>query len=585
MPPKELTICQGEEPNTLFIYDRPSRAAHNVLETIYDGPIDTRTYQFQPVILEKLPSLADGDAVLRTVHVEEGDKVVDINDQAVALLPGVALLNADGEEVTFEEGDVVTTTQMVVTFTLRADVTWADGKPLTADDSRYAFELADKFDDPILRRRRERTQSYEVAGDYTLVWTGLPGYRDTFYFLNLYHPLPRHVLGEITAEQLLNTEVAHRKPLGWGPFVVEEWVESDHITLVRNPNYFRAAEGLPHLDRVTFRFIPDLRRALDDLAAGECDLITQGVIEGADLDPLLEASDAGQVQLISSTSSEWEHLDFGIDSAQWSGQTNFFGDVKIRQAVAHCIDRERIAREVFSYSGTVVADSYVATEHPLYAEDRRHWAYDPLSGQALLEEAGWLDEDEDDIREAHGVPTIVSGTPFSVTLLTTEGDPAREHTANILTENLEACGIGVAVDYLPPEVFYADGPDGPIFGRQFDLALFSWMNGTSAPCELYLSTEIPTEDNWWAASNNPGYASEEYDAACQAAMQALPGLEAYTNFHHEAQRIFSRDLPVLPLYFVPKLVAAQPKVSGVVLDPSEYINLWNIETFDIVRNP
>ncbi len=582
MPPKELTICQKEEPNTLFIYGKPSRAALNVLEAIYDGPIDTLTYQFQPVILESLPSLDNGDATLRTVHVEEGDRVVDVNSQAVDLLPGVVLFNADGERVPFEEGQVITTTQMVVTFTLRSDITWADGEPLTADDSRYAYELADKFEDPTLRRRRERTHSYETVDNHTLVWTGLPGYRDTFYFLNVYHPLPRHVLGEIDADQLLNTEMAHRKPLGWGPFVVEEWVEGNHITMVRNPNYFRASEGLPHLDRVTFRFVSGLEQALDDLAEGHCDFITQRVIAGADMNPLLEAADVGRVQLISSTSSEWEHMDFSIDSSQWSGQTDFFSDVTIRQAVAHCIDRERIAHEAFSYSGTTVADSYVAPEHPLYAsENLHHWAYDPLSGQALLEEAGWLDEDEDGIREAHGVSGIVSGTPFSVTLFTTEEDIARERTANILMENLEACGIGVAVDYLPPEVFYADGPDGPIFGRQFDLALFSWLNGTGAPCELYLSTEIPTEENWWAASNNPGYASEEYDEACRAAKKALPGMEAYTTHHHAAQRIFSRDLPVLPLYFVPKLVAAHPEVSGVVLDPSEYVNLWNIEMFDV----
>jgi len=61
----------------------------------------------------------------------------------------------------------------------------------------------------------------------------------------------------------------------------------------------------------------------------------------------------------------------------------------------------------------------------------------------------------------------------------------------------------------------------------------------------------------------------------------LPGTEAYTLFHREAQRIFSRDLPVLPLYFVPKLVATRPEVSGVILDLSEYSELWNVEAFDV----
>lgn len=576
-PPKELTICQAEEPNTLFIYGGASRAARNVLEAIYDGPIDTRTYQFQPVILEKLPGLADGDAVLRTVQVEEGDKVVDVNGLVVDLLPGVTVINAAGHEIIFE-GGVVTMTQMMVTFTLRADVTWADGHPLTADDSRYSYELAGQFESPTLRLLWERTRSYDVVDERTVVWSGVPGYREPFYFLNFYHPLPRHVWGGADADQLLSAEVAHRKPLGWGPFVVEEWVEGDHIALVRNPHYFRAVEGLPYLDRVTFRFVPNLQQALDGLLAGECDLITQEVIESRDLAPLLEAADAGTLQLVTSPSSEWEHLDFGIDPAGWVRRPDFFEDVRVRQAIALCVDRERIVREVLPYGEAAVAHSYVAPEHSLYAGGQLHrWDYDPSAGQSLLEEVGWRDEDGDGVREAHGVAGIAHGTPFSVTLLTTDDLPAREQTARVLAENLAACGIGLAVQCLPAEEFFADGPDGPVFGRQFDLVLFSWLNGLDAPCGLYLSTEIPGPENWWATSNNPGYASADYDAACRAALDALLGTEDYVRFHRQAQRIFSHDLPVLPLYFVPKLVATRPEVSGVILDPSEYVDLWNIE--------
>jgi ABC-type transport system substrate-binding protein len=180
------------------------------------------------------------------------------------------------------------------------------------------------------------------------------------------------------------------------------------------------------------------------------------------------------------------------------------------------------------------------------------------------------------------VAGIANGTPFSVTLVTTSGHPAREATARILAENLAACGIGMAVKNLPAEEFYADGPDGPVLGRQFDLALFSWLNGLDAPCSLYLSTQIPGPENWWTTSNNSGYASAEYDAVCQAALNALPGTRDYASLHAEAQRIMSHDLPVVPLYFVPKRVATSPEVRGVTLDPSQYLDLWNVEEFDVV---
>ncbi len=598
IPPKTLTICQAEEPNTLFIYGSPSRGARNVLEAIYDGPIDTRTYQSQPVILEKLPSLADGDAALKPVMVTDGDTVVEASGLTTVLRPGVSVLDADGQETTFKS-DVVTMTQMVVTFTLRADITWADGQPLTANDSRYAFELAQAFEGVPLRLRAlvDQTYSYEVVDEHTVVWTSIPGYRDTFsfqgfhvqnfYSMNFFQPLPRHVWGTTDARQLLETEVAHRYPLGWGAFIIREWVDGDHITLVRNPNYFRASEGLPYLDEVTVRFVPNLRQALRELGAGTCDIIAQDVIEQeamrtGTLAPLLEAAQQGAVQLVQAPSTEWEHLDFSVERAEWVRRPPFFSDARMRQAVAMCVHRDRIAGEAIPYGKPAVSDSYVATDHPLYAGSRLiEHDYNPTAALALLDEIGWRDEDGDGVREAHSVPGIGSGTPLSLTLLTNGDHLAHERTARILVENMAACGINLTVEYMPANEFFADGPDGPVFGRQFDLALFSWLNDLDAPCWLYLTSAIPSVENWWATSNNPGYSSADYDKACGSALDSFPGTGAYVSFHKAAQRIFSRDLPVLPLYFVPKLVAVRPGVSGLTLDPTQHLEFWAIEEFDL----
>lgn len=598
-PPKELTVCMAEEPNTLFIYGNPSRAARNVLEAIYDGPVDTRSYSMQPVILTHLPSLAGGDAAQRPVQVAQGARVVDRDGQVVTLQPGVTVWDGDGQPVAFE-GQAITTTQMVVTFTLRPDVTWSDGTPLTAGDSVYSLELASARHDALplrLRLLEEQTESYVAADEHTVVWTSIPGYHDTFlfhgfrfqnfYYQNFYSPLPRHAWGTASAEWIAESEAATRAPLGWGPFVVEEWVQGDHLTLTRNPAYFRAAEGLPYLDRIHVRFVADLDQGVAELLAGECDMITQDVLEREEthtgsLAPVLEAAGAGQVALVYAPSSEWEHLDFNVNPAEWVERPKFFGDVQTRQAVAMCIHRERIAGEAVPYSASSVADTYVASNHPLYAGDRLHrYAYDPSAALALLDEVGWHDQDGDGIREAHGISGIREGTPFSVTLLTNSGHLAHERTARILTENLAACGIGLAVEYMPAEQLFADGPDGPVFGRSYDLVLFSWLNDLDAPCWLYMSSEIPSSSNWWAASNNPGYSAPDFDAACATALVSLADTAAYRRSHIEAQRILSRDVPVVPLYFVPKLVVTRPGVHGVELNPTQYLDLWNIEAFDI----
>jgi len=584
--PREITVCQAEEPNTLFIYGGPSRAARNVLEAIYDGPVDVRGYQFYPVILERLPTVANGDVAVEKVSVAAGSKVVNASGVVVDLVSGTVVVDADSNEVEFD-GEPVTLAQMVVTFTLRADLTWADGQSVTADDSLFSYELAGKVDNPVWERMVGYTEDYGVVDNHTIVWKGVPGYHETFYLLNFYQPLPRHAWGTTDADRLLSAEVAQRKPLGWGAFIVEEWVDGEYLTLVRNPHYFRAAEGLPYLDRIIFRAVPDLQQALNDLLEGKCDLITQDVIErrvieNGDLVPLLEAADAGKVQLIQGPSNEWEHLDFGITPATWVRRPDFFGDVRVRHAIAMCTHRERIAGEAVPYGEATVASSYVAKEHPLYAGDELYlWDYSPSEALTLLDEVGWRDEDGDGIREAHGVPGIRNGTPFSVTLVTNEGNLAHKRTARILQENFSACGIGLSVEYVPDWEFFADGPSGPVFGRQFDLALFSWLNDFQAQCGLYLSQEIPSSENLWSTTNNPGYSSSEYDEACKAALNALYGTSEHEYYHKEAQRIFSYDLPVLPLYFVPQLVAVRPGVGGVQLDPSQHLELWNVEAFDV----
>ncbi|HEB64893.1 MAG TPA: hypothetical protein ENJ02_05055, partial [Chloroflexi bacterium] len=114
-------------------------AMSSVLEAVFDGPIDARSFDYQPIILEKLPSLADGDAVIQQVTVKEGDKVVDANGSPAELAAGVMIVPSGAEDPIEYEGGEVTMDQMVVTFKLLPDLKWSDGEPLTAADSVYSF--------------------------------------------------------------------------------------------------------------------------------------------------------------------------------------------------------------------------------------------------------------------------------------------------------------------------------------------------------------------------------------------------------------------------------------------------------------
>ena len=152
-----------------------------ILQAIYDGPIDERSFDYQAIILEKLPSLADGDAVLQTIPVTAGDKIVDASGEVAELAEGV-LVKPSGcahmDCAVEYEGGELQMDQLQATFNLRPGITWSDGTPLTVTDSVYSFELNRDPDTEGYLYTVNRTASYKALDDLTVQWTGLPGFMD-----------------------------------------------------------------------------------------------------------------------------------------------------------------------------------------------------------------------------------------------------------------------------------------------------------------------------------------------------------------------------------------------------------------------
>jgi len=585
--PKILTVCLPDEPDSLYLYGTGSLAAQHVWQAIYDGPLDSRSYAYQPIILTGIPSLANGSAAVETVTVQAGDRVLAASGEVAELSPGVTVKDDGGQRVTFD-GAPILMQRMVVTFTLHHDLYWSDGALLTADDSVFSFELAAN------KHIIERTAGYQATDVRTVVWSGVPGFLDQAYWLNFWRPLPRHAWGHLSAVELLSADVSTRRPLGWGPFVLREWVPGDHITVVRNPIYFRASEGLPRLDEVTYRFIADPVVLARELLAGRCDVVTHDAADAvrAALPPSFPpvggdegkgppngGDEGGGNVALFTYDARWELLAFGISPGPDYNRPDFFEDVRVRQAIALCIDRQVIAQQVLGPSGRV-SRGYLPPEHPLYADSvLTTWGYAPMAGQTLLATAGWYDEDGDGVREAHNIPGIASGTPFQVTYHTTD-DLLRVETAQLVQTYLAGCGIQVSVETLPPQTLFAAGPEGVLFGRQFDLAQFSWRAQSDPLCDLFLSSQIPDVGRW-DRPNVAGFLDDEYDTACLAALEASPGSEEYATGHADAQRIFSARLPVLPLFQRLKVTLARTPVIGLAPDPTQPSELWNIEQLDL----
>jgi peptide/nickel transport system substrate-binding protein len=295
-----------------------------------------------------------------------------------------------------------------------------------------------------------------------------------------------------------------------------------------------------------------------------------------------------QLQALFTTVPVMEELALGIQPASYDNgidagrdRVDYFGDVRVRQALALCLDRQQVVNSVLSGQSTV-PNSYLPLEHPLYNPNVRTYSFDVAAAGQLLEQAGWKDVDYDPStpRQAWSIPGIPSGTPFEVNYVTTNA-VQRQQVSTILTASLAQCGIKVNVQYLDANTLYAPGPDGILFGRNFDLAEFAMgSTGIEPPCDWYNSSEVPNAAISWVGTNVSGYSNPAFDAVCLASQQSLPDDLPRAAAYAQAQSIFADDLPVIPLYWRVKTAAARADLCYFSLDPTAASSLWNIEAFD-----
>ena len=259
---------------------------------------------------------------------------------------------------------------------------------------------------------------------------------------------------------------------------------------------------------------------------------------------------------------------------------DFFGDARTRQAFAYCIDRTAINNNLL-FGRSAVPDSYLPPSHPLYQKDLPQYAFSPAEGMKLLDEVGWKDTDNkpETPRVAAGVKDVPDGTPLVITYLTTQAN-LRQQVAQAVAGSLKGCGIQTDVKPANPGDLFGPGPDGAVFGRNFDLVQFSWEASSRPNCLLYTSSQMPNAANHWIGSNVTGYSSPEFDAACISAYGARSTDPDYAARNQQVQALFARDLPVVPLYASLKIAIARADLCGLELDVTARSIFWNVEALD-----
>lgn len=593
-PPRVLKLCLGQEPQSLYPFTSQSRAARTILQFLNDGPFDQTMAGEQAVLFSELPTLENGGIKVQPVDVSSGFAVQTVTGEAAILKQGVKVFPSGCKDASCSlEWDGVSPLQMdqvQIQYKIKPEAKWSDGTALTAKDSVFSYQIATQQAARGSRGMVLFTAEYQAADETTVVWKGIPGAVPQRLADAFWYPLPEHALNSIAATDLPQAEAAAVQPLSWGAFRIEKWEKGTLLSLVKNPSYFRAAENLPYFDRVEIRFIDQAGKTdLAGLLMNGCDVIDGSTIVDSQLQQVPDLVASGRVQQQVVWGPEMNGISLGIKPAGYDDSYNiglgdradFFGKTEVRMAIAQCIDRQALAKS-FPLLSPQIPLTFQQPGLEAATTDLQPVAFNQQQAKAALEEAGWKDSDNDPKtpRIAVGVAGVADGTPLTIKLFTSENSVRKEIGAKVAA-SLNACGIQVELVSQPAEQLFAPGPEGVLFGRNFDLAEWAF----APQCSSFGSWQVPGAANGWVGMNVAGYQSAEYDQLCQTlqangVLDKSKATEQWKNLH----QVLWRDLPYLPLYFQPHVSLAKSELCGFMPDAAADTAFSNAESLSFQKD-
>jgi peptide/nickel transport system substrate-binding protein len=397
----------------------------------------------------------------------------------------------------------------VYTFNLQPNVTWHDGEPFTSADVKFTFEEA-------LLQFHARTKaglenvltSIETPDPLTAVFTFSQPYGPLLQRLDVVEAsiIPKHIY----EGKDIQNDPANLTPIGTGPFKFVEYVKGEQITLERNPDYFR--EGLPHLERVIFRIIPDANTALLALEQGEVDYLSG--VPGSEIERLQSLPDIRLAQ------------GFGGSGGSLCQNTLIpnmtrppFDKVEVRQAFYQALDRQFILDRVYFGQGSV-STGPISSQMWAYNPEVPVYPYDPEGAAELLEAAGY--------------PAGADGNRLTITF-THPSNFAR--LGEVMREQVKAAGINLELESLDTSA----AVDKVFVQKEFELGVASYCNGPDPEIGVrraYVSSNIGPIP----FSNGAGYVNEQVDALFDEAA-ALTDRDERAAVYAELQELIVADLP------------------------------------------
>ncbi|MFD1198584.1 ABC transporter substrate-binding protein [Brucella gallinifaecis] len=430
------------------------------------------------------------------------------------------------------------------TFHLRDGVKWHDGTPFTSEDvafsamqvwkplqnlGRVVFKALEKVETPD---KHIAVFHFSEPTPFQLIRNALPA---------LTAVLPKHVFEGTD----IASNPANEKLVGTGPFKYAEHKAGEYYRLVKNEDYW--GEGEPYLDEIIYRVLPDRAAAAGALEAGEIDLAAFSAVPLADLDRI------SKVPGLDVVSKGYEALTYQL-VVEINHRRKALADIKVRQAIAHAIDRGFVVKTIFLGYAKPSTGPVPQYDSQFYTGDVATYPFDVAKANALLDEAGYKRGKD--------------GTRFSLKLLPAPYFNETRQFGDYLRQALAEIGIDARIvnndSAAHQKAVYTD--------HDFDLAIAPTVyRGDPA-----ISTTILVESGIAAGvpfSNQGGYANAQLDAVIAKAAHEIDEHKRI-ELYHQFQKLVEADLPLVNVAEWSFITVANDRVKNISNNPRWAVSNW-----------
>lgn len=467
--------------------------------------------------------------------------------------------------------------QVIATWEIKEAAKWGDGTPVTCADLALSRKIA--VSPNVSIGEKETYENVEkIEWDEKTPKKCKFTYKKAkwdFNQLGTFYVVPSH-LEEKIFEQFKDVREGYEKNSNYtrnptmeglysGPYKIAEVKLGSHVTFVQNPHFYG---NKPKIKKIIVKLIPNTGTLEANLRSGTIDTIS---VLGLTFDQALALDKKVKAENLPynvnfQPSIVYEHIDLNLDNP-------ILKDVRVRKALVHGINRDELVKALFEGKQTT-ALHFSNPIDPWFTKDPKKiviYPYSRKDAARLLDESGWKLDTKDGYR-------YKDGKKLSLQFASTAGNKTRETVQTFLQNQLKDIGVEIVIKNEPARVFFGETTKK----RQYQaMAMYAWVSSPeNNPRSTLHSSSISSEKNGWSGQNYPGWNNPKVDKLIED-LEVEFDAKKRLNLAHEIMRLYTEEVPVIPLYYRADVNVTPKGMTGIKLTGHQFSETNHVENWNV----